>query len=243
MPLRDHFRRPTTQDGSWETLHGMWPAVIVQQLRKQLPPGYISAPRVRLGPYFEIDIGASETDDNTPRASASTGGATATLAPPRPSWYVDTDLPEHDEYEVEIYNVEEGRRLVAAIEIVSPANKDRPDKRRAFVGKCAALLHKGVAVSIVDLVTIRRTNLYAELMAFVGHPDPTLGPEPPAVYATSCRWVPTAEERRARLEAWSAPMTVGEPLPALPVWLSESLGIVFDLDRSYEQACSDLGFA
>jgi hypothetical protein len=221
----------------------MWPAIIVQQLRKQLPSGYVSAPRVRLGPYFEIDIGAYEKDDAAPGASSSASGVTATLAPPRPAWFIETDVPENDEYEVEIYNVEEERRLVAVIEIVSPANKDRPDKRRAFVGKCGALLRKGVAVSVVDLVTIRHTNLYAELMAFIGHPDPTLGPEPPSIYAASCRWVTNAAETRARLEAWPAPMTVGKPLPAIPIWLSESLSIVFDLDRSYEQACSDLGFA
>lgn len=231
MPLRDHFRPPTTKDGSWESLHGGWPMTIVQQLRKQLPPGYVSAPRVRPDRCFVVDHSRTTTHDDP------------ALAPPRPSWFVDTDLPEHDEYEVEIYNVDEERRLVAVIEIVSPANKDRPDKRNAFVGKCAALLRRGVAVSIVDLVTIRRTNLYAELMAFVGHPDPTLGPEPPALYAALCRWVTNAAETRARLEGWTAPMTVGEPLPAIPIWLSESLGIVFDLDRSYEQACADLGFA
>lgn len=243
MPLRDHFRRPTTRDGSWESLHGGWPMTIVQQLRKQLPPGYLSSPRVRLGPYFEIDIGAFEKDDDPTGSSTSSGGTMATLARPRPSWFIETDVPEDDEYEVEIYNVEEERRLVAAIEIVSPANKDRAERRRAFVAKCGALLRRGVSVSIVDLVTIRRTNLFAELMAFIGHADPTLGSEPPATYAASCRWLTNAEETRGRLEGWSAPMTVGEPLPALPIWLAEDLAIDFDLDRSYEQACGDLGFA
>ena len=45
--------------------------------------------------------------------------------------------------------------LLAAIEIVSPANKDRPENRRAFAAKCAALLRQGVAVSILDVVTAR----------------------------------------------------------------------------------------
>ena len=36
MPLRDHFHPPLTKIASWEELHGQWPAVIVQQLRKQL---------------------------------------------------------------------------------------------------------------------------------------------------------------------------------------------------------------
>jgi hypothetical protein len=41
-------------------------------------------------------------------------------------------------------------------------------ERQAFVAKCVALLRKGVAVSLVDLVTIRRFNLYAQLMEFIG---------------------------------------------------------------------------
>jgi hypothetical protein len=40
MPLRDHFRPPLDDAHLWEELHGQWPAVIVQQLRKKLPPGY-----------------------------------------------------------------------------------------------------------------------------------------------------------------------------------------------------------
>ena len=230
MPLRDHFRPPTTRYGSWESLHGGWPMVIVQQLRKQLPPGFVSALRVHLGPYFEIDR------DNFDRPFIV--GATATLAPPRPTWAVETDVPEDDECEVQIYRADEERQLVAVIEIVSPANKDRPDKRRAFVGKCAALLRKGVAVSVVDVVTVRHANLYAEVMAFVGHPDPTLGAEPPATYAASCRWV--SDERRGRLEAWAHRMAVGEPLPPLPIWLADDVSLMFDLERSYEQACTDL---
>src|SRR5207248_2759568 len=127
--------------------------------------------------------------------------ATAVWAPPRPSVSVETELPDYDEYAVRVYDVERGRQLVAAIELVSPANKDRPEKRNAFVGKCAALLQKGVAVTVVDLVTVRQFNLYAELMAFLGRSDPTLGAEPPPVYAASCRWVPKAN--RAVLETWS----------------------------------------
>lgn len=244
MPLRDHFRPPTTKYGSWESLHGGWPMVIVQQLRKQLPPGYVSAPRVRLGPYFEIDIGTFQSDDPATGPGNRNGGGTATaLAPPRPTWALETDVPEDDEYEVQIYNAEEERVLVAVIEIVSPANKDRPEKRRAFIGKCGSLLRQGVAVSIVDLVTIRGANLYAELMNFIGHPDPTLGPDPSPIYTATCRWTSNAERTRGCLEGWTASMTVGQPLPGLPIWLADDLRFVFDLERSYEQACEDVSIA
>lgn len=78
---------------------------------------------------------------------------------PYPPVAVDTTLPEYDEYELRIYDTKRGRHLVAAIEIVSPANKDRPNHRNAFIARCASLFQKGIAVSIVDLVTVRQFNL------------------------------------------------------------------------------------
>ena len=110
-----------------------------------------------------------------------------------------------------------------------------------FVAKCAALLQKGVAVSIVDLVTVRHFNLYVELLAVIGHTDPTLGDPPPDLYAASCRW--TSKGKRALLEAWSHVLTLGRPLPTLPLWLTEDLVVPLDLEKSYEQACSDLWIA
>lgn len=215
--------------------------VIVQQLRKQLPEGYIAGPRVHLGSQFEIDVTTFEKDDS-PSFGGSTdssgGVATANWAPAAASLAIETELPDFDEYEVRIYDAKRGRRLVAALEIVSPANKDRPDHRNAFVAKCAALLQKGVAVSIVDLVTTRQFNLYAEMLAFIGHNDPTLSDPPPPIYATSCRWV--KKENRMILEAWSYVLTVGQSLPTLPLWLAADLVIPLDLEQSYEQACHDL---
>ena len=214
--------------------------VIVQQLRKQLPPGYVAGPHVHAGSQVEIDVAAYEKDEVL--SEMGTGGnggvATAVWAPPRPTVAVETELPNYDEYEVRIYDAERGRQLVAAIEIVSPANKDRPEKRNAFVGKCAALLQKGVAVSIVDIVTIRRFNLYAELMTFIGQTDPTLGAEPSPVYAASCRWVRKGE--RAILETWSHVLTIGQSLPTLPLWLTHVRVVPLDLEQSYEKACDDL---
>jgi hypothetical protein len=241
MPLRDHFRPPVDNIASWEELHGMWPAMIVQHLRKKLPDGYVAGPKVHSGAQIEIDVAAFEKDEAPPLIGMSEGNggvATAVWAPAKPNVAVETTLPDYDEFEVRIYDAKRGRHLVAAIEIVSPANKDRPENRNAFVGKCAALLQKGVAVSIVDLVTVRHFNLYAEVLAFVGHNDPTLSDPPPPIYATSCRWV--KKEQRTFLEAWSHVLTVGQPLPTLPLWLTADLVVPLDLEQSYEQACHDL---
>src|SRR5579884_3022073 len=160
MPLRDHFRPPVVNITSWEGFHGGWPMVIVQQLRKQLPAGYVAEPRVHLGSYVEIDVGSFEEDrspspfeGSEPPSFSATGEenggvATAVWAPPQPSVCVETNLPDQYEYEVRIYDAKRGRHLVAAVEIVSPANKDRPENRNVFVAKCVELLRKGVAVSI-----------------------------------------------------------------------------------------------
>jgi hypothetical protein len=243
MPLRDHFHPPMSNKSSWEALHGGWPMVMVQHLNRVLPPDYTAAPRIHLGTLAEIDIATFEQYENAPSVDANNGGvATATstwIASPAVS--VETELPDQDEYEVRIYDVQRDQLLVAAIEIVSPGNKDRADKRNAFINKCAALLRSGVAVSIVDLVTQRHFNLYAELMQLLGHPDPTMTAQSPPIYAASCRWV--RREPRALLEAWPHPLAIGEPLPKLPLWLSESLAMPLDLEQSYEQACRDLRIA
>src|ERR1700687_984292 len=96
MPLRDHFRPPLDKIASWEELHGQWPAFIVQQLRKQLPPGYVAGPRVHSGSQVEIDVATFE-QDNASFSGASGGGggiATAVWAPAQPSIAIETTLPE-----------------------------------------------------------------------------------------------------------------------------------------------------
>jgi hypothetical protein len=228
---------------SWESVHGMWPAVIVQRLRRQLPPGYVSAPKVRLGPYFEVDIGTFDrgsTSWDDPSSSSNGGLATKTKTISTPTFAVETDIPEESAYEIEIFdNTDELQTLVAVIELVSPANKDREDHRKNFVSNCGALLRQGISVTILDIVTIRSPNLYVELLDFIGHADPTMAVDPPATYAASCRW--ESGVRKARLETWSRPLTVGQPLPTLPLWLGQDLAIEFDYDRSYEAVCDDLG--
>ena len=242
MPLRDHFRPPLSNTSSWEELHGGWPMVIVQQLRKLLPPGYVAGPKVHAGSQVEIDVATFEKDRDLFTGTAQGNGGVATAVwGAEPVVRVETEVPDDDEYEVRVYDASRGRRLVAAIEIVSPANKDRLDKRNAFVGKCAALMRNGVAVSIVDLVTTRQFNLYAELMTFVGHPDPTMKPDSPPLYAATCRWL--RREPQALLESWSHALAIGQLLPKLPLWLAESLVVPLDLEESYEQACRDLWIA
>lgn len=239
MPLRDHFRPPVSLQASWDALHGMWPAEIVRQLRHCLPRGHVAAPAVHPGSQVEVEVATFERDDAPRLQQSDNGGPPAAVwAPPEPTFAIETEVPDYDEYAVRIYDAERGRQLVATIELVSPGNKDRPEKRNAFVGKCATLLSKGVAVSIVDVVTPRQFNLHAELLQFLGRSDPTLGDPLPHLYAVSCRWGP--QDGRMLLRTWSHTLALGQPLPTLPLWLTGQLAVPLDLEQSYEQACHDL---
>ena len=88
----------------------------------------------------------------------------------------------------------------------SPPNKDRPENRRAFVAKIAALLQHDVRVSVVDIVTIRQFNLYADLMELIGRSDPILGAEPPALYALTVRGRKRGD-KKPLLDTWFYPLT------------------------------------
>jgi hypothetical protein len=43
--------------------------------------------------------------------------------------------------------------------------------------------------------------------------------------------------RLGRLDTWPATLTVGQPLPTLPLWLLGELPIPIDLEMSYEETC------
>jgi hypothetical protein len=142
---------------------------------------------------------------------------------------------EQYKYEVLLFDESRGRQLVAAVEIVSPANKDRDESRHALVAKCAELLRRRVCVSIVDVVTTRHANLYTQLLDLIGQSDPAFSAVPSPTYAVTCR--PVELSGTPQLEIWAYPLIVGQQFPMLPVWLSEELAVPLDLETSYEAAC------
>jgi hypothetical protein len=242
MPLRDHFRPPLDDQRHWEGFHASWPVLIVASLRRKLPRGYYAEPRIHLGTSAEIDVATLEherEDHSTTAIGNGNGGvATAVWAPARPSLTLATDLPAQDVYEVLVFDEMRRSRLVAAVEIASPANKDRPEHRRAFVAKCAGLLRERVSVVIVDVVTTRTLNLYAELLDQIGLSDPGLSPEPPPLYAAACRL--TKRDNDWLMEIWTQTLNLGQPLPTMPLWIADNLAVPLELEESCEQSCGIL---
>lgn len=234
MPLRDHFHLPLRGLCTWESFHSGWANEMMRQLNRTLPPGFAARPNVKLGVDVEADVGTLEQSGHEP-AEEGGGVATAVWAPPRPTLSVAVDFHRLDVFEVQIHR-EGGLEMVAAIELVSPRNKDRPTARRHFAAKCAAYLQAGVSVNVVDVVTGRRENLYAVLLEQLALPQDDNGQGD--LYAVACRTVPADEP--GRLEIWVAPLAVGSLLPTLPLWLEADLAVPLELERSYEATFGEL---
>jgi hypothetical protein len=151
--------------------------------------------------------------------------------PPTPPIVVPAAFP--DEYEVRVYEAEGGARLVAAVELISPSNKDRAEHRRAFVQKCAGYLAQGIALIVVDVVTIRSGNLHAELMNALEGPNGL--PDGTQLYAAAYR--PIVREQQERIEVWPYALVVGQALPTLPLALNAEWCVPIDLEATYTVAC------
>lgn len=138
------------------------------------------------------------------------------------------------QYEVRVHAG--GARLVAALELVSPANKDRESHRRAFANKCAGYLAQGIAVIVVDVVTSRGGNLHADILRLLGRTADTGLPDGTDLYAVAYR--PVVRDRTEQVELWPAALAIGVELPTLPLALNADLCLPIDLEATYTAACN-----
>ena len=145
----------------------------------------------------------------------------------------DEQTQSPDSFEVRVFSQLGGTTLVGVIELVSPANKDRPEERRAFATKVASFLQKGVSVITVDIVTNRSANLHRETLRMI---DPTANQEVSELYAVAYR--PVVREDRPEIDLWYEPLKLGEPLPTLPLRLTGDTFVPVDLEASYSEACA-----
>ena len=236
MPLRDHFHPPLSRARPWESFHTTWASTLADYLNREiLSAGFIALEQVHAGPGVEIDV-ANYSDSPNPSASA---GGTATV--PRTVWTPATSplaMPASfpPSCTVEIQSTEGARSLVAAIELVSPANKDRPERRRLFAAKCGTYLSRGIGLILVDVVTTRHGNLHNELVELLGLEATFQMVAATTLYMVAYR--PLREGGAERIDTWPVPLALGQPLPTLPLSLAADYCVPVDLEVAYGEACS-----
>jgi len=236
MPLLDHFHPPLHGPRRWEGFHHAWATFIAQQLNQEtLPPDYFAESEISVGPELEIDVAAMEL--TSPDAEAST--ATAVWSPARPKIAAKVDFAHLDTCEVHVYQDLGGAELRAAIELISPANKDRAASRRTFAAKCAGYLKHGIGLVIIDVVTSRAANLHEELFDVLEvDGDPHAWTSPTGLYVVAYRAVTLRDS--PRVEVWPEALALNDSLPVVPLWLSVDLSVPLRLEASYLETCRSL---
>jgi hypothetical protein len=247
MPLRDRFRPPVSLRKPWEGFHHHWASMIVHRLNGGiLSERFESEPKSHRGSQIEIDVATYE-EDRTPTLFGTNGheGGVATqaqvYAPPAPPLEAKVVMADADTFEVSIFKQDGGWKLVAAIELVSPANKDRSSHRRAFATKVASYLQQGVSVVTVDVVTDRTANLHEDLSDVLHLPDALDWSSPSGLSAITYRLIRV--EGKERLEMWPHALSLGAELPTVPLWLEPKLAVPLELELTYTNTCESLRIA
>ncbi len=231
MPLLDHFHPPLSHQRPWDGMHAAWANQIAVLLNDELlPADYFAIPSIHVEGRVEVDVGTFR--DPALAGDAGAALATATWAPPRPTLALPVESANMDVYEVHVLQEMGGPQLRSAIELVSPANKDRPANRRAFATKCASYLYSGVAVVVADVVTDRHANLHAELLDVLKLGGSAGWQSHTNLYAVAYRIVAAAG--RNHLEIWPESLACGAELPTLPLWLDQDLCVPLPLEKSYQ---------
>ena len=162
-----------------------------------------------------------------------------TWAAPAPALAVAVDLATVDGVEVQVFADDGDPLLAAAVELLSPRNKDRPAARQAFAVKCVGYLQQGSSVVVVDTVTTRRADLNSTILSLLGVDIGAAALPLASLSAVSYRAVGRDEEAQ-ELQLWPESLALAQRLPTLPLWIAPDFSVPLDLEASYQMTCADL---
>lgn len=83
--------------------------------------------------------------------------------------------------------------------------------------------------------TSRTANLYRDLLDLLGETDPFSPGEMGHIYAATSR--STRNEGTRLMETRMQSLSIGQPLPTLPLGIADDFPVPLDLDSSYEATC------
>lgn len=228
--LLDHFHSPLKDSRPWTGFHSLWASKLAVAVSRRLPDGWFAAPTVHWA--IEVDVATFETADRQQASSQAVQPVTV----PEPTKTIDFSFAT-DVVEVQVFRDAGELTLVGAIELISPANKDRPEHREAFVSKCDALLRDEVGLVLIDIVTTRHANLHADLMQRFGEP----ANEDSDLYQVTYR--PFPSESGPALSIWYRILEVDGPIPSMLLFLKDGPVVELPLAATYQETCRDLKIA
>ena len=227
MPIHDWTR---VEAGDFHHFHQAWVVYLTNALNSGLlPPEYMAMTEQVTGRPIP-DVVALHVRPSTTTADSG-GGVAVASAPPTARVIAKFERINYAKRADRVV-IRHGRgRVVAVIEVVSPGNKESKNALRTFVEKAADILNQGVNLLVVDLFppTVRDPQgIHKAIWDEFGDEPFELPPGKPLTVAAYLGGdFPTA---------YVEPVGVGDPLPALPIFLSETRYIPAPLEATYLQA-------
>ncbi|HEV3203930.1 MAG TPA: DUF4058 family protein [Gemmataceae bacterium] len=234
MPLHDW-----TDRSGWEGVHHLWITELLRWIKPRLPAGYRayigSAPTVAIGaPLERPDVGVRQWPENqiatdNPASHQSEPEHCAQLEPDEEIAVAMLDPG------ISLY-VEIQGRLAAAVELVSPRNKDCPVARTTYLARYLAYLIEGVHLLLVD---VHRRPLGFSFADQISQELQIRQESCPPPMAVSYRVGEKAATGGRLLARWRRPLVVGSPLPAMLLPITLDVSISIDLVQTYSRAAED----
>ena len=152
MPVHDWTR---VEAGIFDDFHTVWTGALRTALNEGLlPDGYYALAEQHTGKLI-TDVLALHASPEPPEPAwlpPDTGGIAVAEAPPRVQRKKIIDPVALGRRRSLAIRHVSGHRLIALIEITSPANKDRTQHAEEFVDKAVSALERGVHLLLVDLL-------------------------------------------------------------------------------------------
>jgi len=224
MPIHDWT---DYQAGDFHHFHQFWTPLITNALNcGVLPRGYAAMVEQVTGrPIPDVVTLGSREPLSEP------GGIAVEVAPPTARVIARFEKVAYTRRKNRVV-IRHGRgKVVAIIEIVSPGNKDSRNAIRTFVEKAADILNQGINLFVVDLFPPTPRDPHglpkAILDEFGDEPFEVLPGKLLTVASFLAGDVPTA---------YIESVGIGDPLPSLPIFLSEDYYVPAPLEETYNSA-------
>jgi Protein of unknown function (DUF4058) len=234
MPLHEW-----TDRAGWEGMHHLWITELLRWVKPRLPAGY----RAYIGSAPLLAVGAPRGRPDVhvhrwPEDSHALGAGKESAAPRSSGDAFEPDV------EIAVATLDPGTalmierqgRLVAAVELVSPRNKDRPTAREAYLARYLGYLLESVNLLLVDVHRLPLGFSFADRIAAALSMECQPLSTPLAV---SYRVGEPAATGGRYLALWRRSLSAGDSLPEIPLSLDIDSRVLVDLERTYSAAAAD----
>jgi hypothetical protein len=215
--------------GTFHAFHTAWITHLSEALNGGLlPPSYYALPEQHGGRLIADVLTLQTPVSAIPIASAGEGGVAVAEAPPRVRRRLSPSPTARGTRRTLAIRHVSGHRIIALVEIISPANKDRASHVAEFADKAETALWHGFHLLLVDIFPPGRYDPHGMHAAIWERFDDEPYLLPPDEPMTLGSYVAGPAP-----EAYLEHLAVGSPLAEMPLFLTQDRYINVPLESTY----------